>query len=511
MPTAATAAASPTPSPLAWTVGRMFSISTKQPMREILAGNTEYIDNLQTAQNYIEALESSVLLRIRKDNEQLAANWMTNNTDNSDDDITLKTFYPAIPCNLHDDKFRRAIRFQLELRRLPVADLSCLSVHVGPLKTINSKQIFNAIHGRGDMIYQNRFRIADAVVRNWTNTTDFPYEFDYVTETTSCRVNYAGGVRVHGKWYMLSTITSKLAAMNVPFPERQTIAEYHHILPNKSLDNSLNMAMPIRPEDGDDSPHVLENHTTTLLIAGGGSSQPSDFGRVFIDDIPALNDALDILDLSVQQANDALTPSSIAILILPLVLNLVPSVLLMPLSGSVTMLVYILITDVVTVIPLTIKGIELVVIGNHKAYSVSGRITSPVNGTLGAAAGAQIWGARCQAKKDLITVGTVFVCLACFSLVIGIALEWVSREYVLRKTELLNVQVGWDNQKHEGLLEDFNFNFYSDSLSLGKFHDSLDAFSTGSDSYGRSGSDRHRGLRNPKKRRHESSSILSGG
>lgn len=475
-------------------------------MREILASNTEYIENVQTTQKYIEALESSVILRIRTDNERLSRNWMTNDTD-TNNDTSLKTFYPAIPCNMQDERFRRSIRFHLELRRLPSADLSCLSVYVGPLKTISSRQMFDAIHSRGDMIYQNRFRIANAVVSNWTNTTDFPYEFDYVTETTSCRVNYAGGIRVHGKWYMVSTITSKLASMNVPFPERQTIAEYHHILPNKSLDNSLQMAMNIRPENGDDSPHEIEPETTTLLIAGGGSSQPSDFGRVFIDGIPALNDALDILDLSIQQANDALTPSSIAILILPLVLNLVPSVLLMPLSGSFMILMYILITDVVTVIPLAIKGIELVVIGNHRAYSVSGRITSPVNGTLGAAAGAQIWGARCQAKMDLISIGTVFICLACFSLVIGLALEWVSREYMIRKTEALNVRVGWENQKHEVLLENLNFNFSSDSLSFGNSKDSPIPFSTASDttradSYGRSGRDCKHG-QNPKKRRHE--------
>lgn len=448
-------AASATPSPQAWTVGKMFSISTRQPMRQALLRETDYINGLFTAQRYIEAIEASVIGRLKNDNIQLSPHWSTPHLLDDDDNHTSKLIRQMDPCNLHHgrEKFRGAVKIHMEIRRLPPADLSCLSEYIGPLTSMTSKELFDGIQTRSEPIRRNRVRIANMTVGNWSNDIQPALQFEYETETTVCRLNIASGFRVARKWYLLSTLTKIMNEENVAYLKRQTIAEYHHVLPNHSLDNALQMTLNIRPRDGDDSPHKQEGNATTILLTGSGVRQPSHFAPMLMSDIPAVKDAMDIIAISIQQANDALTPSSIAILILPLILNLFPSILFMHLSGSRSTLIYVMLTDVMTVIPLAIKGIELIVIGQSTAYSASGRISSPVNGTFGISAGAEIWGARCRPLDDFILIGSIFVSASILSLIVGIGLEVVCQNCMARRKEREEFRIGWENQQHEAVLD----------------------------------------------------------
>lgn len=423
-------------------------------MRQVLLHETDYIDGLFTTQRYIEAIEASVIARIKNDNMQLSQRWST--ADVLDDDKrATKLIRPMDPCNLHHgrERFRAAVNIHMELRRLPPADLSCLSEYVGPLTTMTSKELFDGIRTRSEAIRRNRLRIANVIVGNWSNDISTPLRFEHKTDTTVCRLNFASGFRVARKWYLLSTVANIMNGENVAYLKRESIAEYHRVLPNHSLDNALDMTLNIRPADGDDSPHKQQPNTTTVLILGSGLSQPSNFARVHMADIPAIKDGMDIISLSIQQANDALALSSIAILMLPLILNLVPSVLFMPLPGAWSTLGYVLLTDIVTVIPLAIKGIELIGVGQFTAYSASGQISSPVNGSFGISAGAEIWVARCRARRDLVLIGSIFVSLSILALMIGIGLEHVCQKRIARRTELADFRIECENQRHEAVLD----------------------------------------------------------
>lgn len=220
-------------------------------------------------------------------------------------------------------------------------------------------------------------------------------------------------------------------AINLPCNGRMSVTEYLHILSNGTLDDALHVSIAIRPSDGSgDVDHVLEPNTTTVLSRRDGAKYLSYFGRIRYEDIPALQEGLDMMQLQMQSANDALSASSISILVLPLFLTLFPLAafgISDSSGGGARLFVYTVMTDVITVMPLAIKDLELIIIGSRKKYAASARVSTAINGSFANAAGAHVWAVECGPKKPLLLYGRLFVYAALTSMVIGVGLELVGR------------------------------------------------------------------------------------
>lgn len=87
----------------------------------------------------------------------------------------------------------------LKLPGLPPTDFSCLSDNVGDLMTITAKNLFEGIRIRSEAIFRSRLVIADMRIGNWSNDSFYPIKFKQESETTVCRMNFAGGFRIPKK------------------------------------------------------------------------------------------------------------------------------------------------------------------------------------------------------------------------------------------------------------------------------------------------------------------------
>lgn len=104
------------------------------------------------------------------------------------------------------------------------------------------------------------------------------------------------------------------------------------------------------------------------------------------------------------------------------------------------MLLYTLFSDILTVIPLAIKGAELVYIGGLRHRTIAVRMTSAMNGTLSNSAGASLWAAECRATKRVRPLGFAFLTIALVFLTLGVWLEFWARQYVKMRERKRRVQ-----------------------------------------------------------------------
>lgn len=162
-----------------------------------------------------------------------------------------------------------------------------------------------------------------------------------------------------------------------------------------------------------------------------GPVTAGEFSVAFAPDNSAVKEALRLGEHDIQQAKDATTPSNIAILALPLAMNLVPVALIADIN-TIGMLIYTVLTDVLTAVPLAIKGVEVVLIGREEKTAVVTRITG---GELAEGAenkAAEIWIAKCRPRGRLRLTGGVLLGVALGFMVGGIVAEFVAKAWVKR-------------------------------------------------------------------------------
>ena len=208
--------------------------------------------------------------------------------------------------------------------------------------------------------------------------------------------------------------------------EHQRFDEFVRFGPNGIDARALLQSVPTYVNDSVDGP---PRNATTVFVRSKGQGWPSFYYRVYPEANPAINEAMSQADLPVRQVADALTVSSLSILFLPLVINLVPISLITSVSTRV-MLIYMLCSDVLTVVPLFIKGIELVVIGRQQFRAVALRVENDMNGEVGNGAAGQLWSVECRIQTNTAAHGTIFILLSIAAAVVGIRLELWARRFI---------------------------------------------------------------------------------
>lgn len=186
------------------------------------------------------------------------------------------------------------------------------------------------------------------------------------------------------------------------------------------------MILRVNRSDGEDE---YRSDASTLLVFHHGPAKPDFFKNTFLEDNVAVIRALDKSRHYSEQVSDALSPSSISILVLPLFLNTLPIALFADVSAR-TMLMYAILSDVLTTIPLFIKGVELITIGSRSRIAAITRISSGFNGTLADVAAAEVYVASCRSKQSVLPKGIGFVGISLAFLILGLAAEVLAREYV---------------------------------------------------------------------------------
>lgn len=419
-------------------VGRFFWISSDAPLSTYLNKVPGAPTSSRYLLDFISFVETSItdLLRSGKPPQK--------------DDL-LKA------CSFNKRNWFRSASNHFGIRGWPEPDMSCVTDFFGA-KTFASSTanrftvpaLYEAAVERGQFIEDAGKPIADIALaqvvtdpnaKNWTEAHAV-FKSKHSTLSQKCDVTGIGAVRVNGLWYLKTDITNELQSRFLANFRRQVIMEYTRVGEDNKFADPLLMRLQKRLPDGVDpevTPPEVKEDTTTLLASFRGQADPSHFITISARNNPAVIDALGEGDFYVQQAQDALTPSGIAILILPLSLGLVPIALLANV-GTLFMLFYTLMSDVLTVIPLGIKGVELINISNRKFQSTLLRISSSVNGTQSETSVAEFWAAQCTAHDNVRAAGIVFLSMAIVFMILGVSAEFIARRAVKkRKAQRLHV------------------------------------------------------------------------
>lgn len=409
-----------------WAKGKFFWIASDGPMAKHLSEFPDYVGNNFRIQNFLAHTESQILFNLNAGGAPNATQLFQ-------------------PCNIFRKKpFSDSWRSFFGLRGFPEPDLACVTQidettlfsDQKPLYTID--ELYNAIFQRAQTVSAQSRAIADALIPNWGIPTAH-FNFPYNRGSQRCVIHPAGGVRFRNKWYIFSILTNAPMIDNLPDYARQYLSEFHHVLSDGKMDKPLLQIIPKRSSvEGQNDTKVY--NTTTTLTTFRGQALAASLSTIYPEKVPALQSALDKSLLYVQQADDATTPSSLALLILPLILNVIPIALLTSVTAKV-MILYTVITDIVTVIPLTIKGIELISIGSSTHRSIAVVLSGAGNGSMSISAGAEIWAAQCRSKGNVLPAGIAFLVLSIVFMVVGVLAEFYARYYVMKRSKALEYDV----------------------------------------------------------------------
>lgn len=403
-----------------WRRGRLFYMSSEAPMATRLQTNKTFIQSSQVLDSYLNFAENSTL-RVLQSNQEIPK------------EQTIRV------CNTIGRRTIEIIEIFFEDRGLPLPNATCFTTLHGTTTFTNetspwtASDINTALLQRQVSLHHARKQIVQEVLppKNWTQP-DTNFNYRYNISSKQCVMNHAVGFRVGSKWFLGTSITNPGRTHNARLFERQWLTEYIHTAPDDT-NTALKFSARVRPPG--DEPHVVRTNTTTTLTSGRGAVGPFAFRHAYPSQNEVLAASLEKSDLSIQQADDALTPSSLSILLLPLGLNLIPVALLAPVD-TVTMLMYMVMSDVITTIPLAIKGVELIFIGRERHVSTAVQFTASVSGELSQTASMQIWSAECMARENVTRVGIAFVVLAAIFIAMGISLELIAKSYVDRHRRL---------------------------------------------------------------------------
>ncbi|KAI0567688.1 hypothetical protein FGB62_1g555 [Gracilaria domingensis] len=245
-----------------------------------------------------------------------------------------------------------------------------------------------------------------------------------------CSVENFSAYRKNNRLFVRTSMTNHPVDNNVPDFHRQYVEEWVR----EDFSRSLEMIQPkLVLENNSEITRGPWERSTTLFSRWGARSPLASHTSMQMENNPAVNEALRLNDLRIEQADDSLVPSNVAILALPLIMTIVPGTFFGDRS-TFSIVVYILFTDIVSVLPFLIKGIELMQAGNGRrsetiAYHLG-------NGTFGEI---EVWSASCVGKSQFRDIGVVFVVLSVVSIVVGILLELMAVHLLRKRKERMSV------------------------------------------------------------------------
>lgn len=277
----------------------------------------------------------------------------------------------------------------------------------------------DAFRDRSEQVRTVAEQIKKSTVSNWTHIS-FRGNDSIVLNSISCSVRFTSAVRVLGSWYIRTSLLSIPQSHWVKERDREIISEYIGVHNNTLV--VTNLTLPVNPVNGTE--HRFQNDATTRIGFWNGASSTSSFYRQTAEENHAIKDAMDLARSSIQHADGALFWSNIAILVLPLFLNLIPVSLVTNIRSRLMMAV-IIFGDILGALPMMTKGIEIITISEKSYLSIFTKMSDPSSDTpqTSHVISGELWVAQCNAKHDIGRTGMILVLIALASSIVGVFIE----------------------------------------------------------------------------------------
>lgn len=393
--------------------GRIFFFSNKQPLTSVLGANETYVNSTALLLRHFENVDEYIAKKTNSlvcpDNTRWsnAAQWVakTNGWD--------ATVPPCVSNLFH----------------VPRASSSKSQYSVDDLYDALVKRV-EVGRGLGGSVKK--------ALKNWTDVQiTFRGNDSVVLHNIGCSLYFTLGYRIDERWYMAVSYSTHPQNYWVPDWKRQIVIEYTRVDGGDDDDGSklrlvpMNLTLPVNPpENATNQTHCVRDDATTRWTFRSGASSVSGFYGIPADKIEVIPDALEKAQITIHHANDALYWSNIAIISLPLVLNLVP-VSLVSNVKSRRVFMYVVITRVFAALPMLIKGVEIIVISQRKFTSILTR--TGVGKSKQDVVAAELWIAKCEVKDNIAVKGVYFILTAMLSVLLGLLFELFALRYAKKK------------------------------------------------------------------------------
>ncbi len=333
-------------------------------------------------------------------------------------------------CNMQSSDWAGRANTYLEIRGLPKVDTECATEReVKPSKNYTTS-LKDALPKWARWLNKSSPQIAKKAGQNWGQKAAGVARFWYPDrENQNCTLWHTMGVRSGGNWYVQARVTADSSSTdNTAGSDNNYIIE--HIRAASKTSYGAPLLMKRLPTNDDAS----NFSASTTAFETWSRPAPDSVGvNADISRNVAFRAALSEGDNWHQQAQDAEQVSNTAILLLPLAMNLVPVALIADVN-TFGMLLYTALTDVLTTVPLCIKGVELINISKLYFTATSAQITGDLEKVQEMAV-AEAWVAKCRLKEheSHFRRGVIFVALSLTLMLFGVACEFVARWYVKEK------------------------------------------------------------------------------
>lgn len=298
--------------------------------------------------------------------------------------------------------------------------------------------VFDALGDLGNALeaYSAQKRVTQLL--KWPNVhyaAKMTYNVQFDRYTCELRSNHA--YRTQGSWAVGAVVTNDNRTYNLRPSKRLYLTEAlyfnssNRVVPSRFLvdlqSNKSRSYWGNRP--------VIEGKTpvTSIVTEDGGPSDISFVKGEEAEDNLAIAKAIISGDSLTRQGLDARTWTSTIIIALPLPLAILPAPLFMDV-GNRAMLVYMFATDVLAVLPLAIKGVELIDLSKRRWGATETVFYGQPWGVSTSVA--TTWSCKCQAQ-GMIQYGAVFLAVAITASVVGISLEVLALTLVKRNKRLV--------------------------------------------------------------------------
>lgn len=274
---------------------------------------------------------------------------------------------------------------------------------------------------------------------------------NYTTPSGShrCLVRANNAYRVNGTWGILVKVTNDRPAVFPVDRERRYLGEHLTLTTNGSIDflpllYDLNYKPELTRKYWGSRPVMP---ASSVYSEYGGNVGINNFGNVPRDGNLAVRAALSaVKDTKQSMVQETSLPSNSAILLFPVLLAVIPLALFADASSKVVV-GYVVVTDFLALLPLLIKGVEILQVQNSEFFAtrtmVYGDLRMPNTTSV-----ASTWSCSCSLGKDLSGLGYSFVLVAILSMVAGSALEVIARAQVERsKRRALEARTLWAGGK----------------------------------------------------------------
>lgn len=325
-------------------------------------------------------------------------------------------------CNLRNsDWTKEAVNAVGKYRKIGALDKACTTAFE---HTARDKRRATGLFRR---LAEAFLDASDEVKGNWTAVHPLTrWRYSSSADEQECDIETAAAIKYRGKWHVQARVTNFPTINFVPthkrlFYEEWVPEDFCCPLTMYSKDFALNATDDNFFETGEFEPYRV------LSVTGSGPADLSAFYRMDFDDNRPLSRALLANALAVDQALDAVRPSNIAILALPMAMSFIPVAVIADVNDFAAF-IFIIFTDFFSAIPFIIKGLELLDTGTKVQRDAETLIVG--SGDLQVA---ESWVVACQPVPTYKRDGIIFIVIGLAVMCSGFFLEYVARRYMRKR------------------------------------------------------------------------------